>query len=182
MLILASILAIFVYGMIAATLGTILPDLSTRFGLTPRQNGTIAFAQALGLMIASLLVGPLMDNEGIKVGLVLGLALAAIALLTLPSSRSFGMIATILFVLGLGGGIIVTGANALASSVNEAHRGTTLNLVNLFFGSGRVRYSFHFRQFPGQEFGAPLLFHGRDYAGYPGRSRCHADAGSYRRA
>jgi fucose permease len=136
MLILASILGIFVYGMIAATLGTILPDLSTRFGLTPRQNGTIAFAQALGLMIASLLVGPLMDNEGIKVGLVLGLALAAIALLTLPSSRSFGMIATILFVLGLGGGIIVTGANALASSVNEAHRGTTLNLVNLFFGLG----------------------------------------------
>src|SRR5579862_3843582 len=110
MLILAAILAIFVYGMIAATLGTILPDLSTRFSLTPRQNGTIAFAQAVGLMLASLLVGPLMDNEGKKVGLILGLALAAIALLTLPNSRSYGMIAAILFVLGLGGGIIVTGA------------------------------------------------------------------------
>jgi fucose permease len=136
MLIFASILAIFVYGMIAATLGTILPDLSTRFGLTPRQNGTIAFAQALGLMLASLLVGPLMDNEGKKLGLVLGLALAAIALLTLPKSRGYAMITALLFVLGLGGGIIVTGANALASSVNEAHRGTTLNLVNLFFGLG----------------------------------------------
>lgn len=136
MLILASILAIFVYGMIAATLGTILPDLSVRFGLTPSQNGKIAFAQALGLMLASLLVGPLMDNQGQKVGLLLGLALAAMALLVLPKSRDFTMIATLLFVLGLGGGIIVTGANALASSVNEAHRGTTLNLVNLFFGLG----------------------------------------------
>lgn len=142
MLILASILAIFVYGMIAATLGTILPDLSTRFGLTPSQNGKIAFAQALGLMIASLLVGPLMDNEGQKIGLVLGLALAAIALFALPNSRSFGMIAALLFVLGLGGGIIVTGANALASSVNEAHRGTTLNLVNLFFGLGGLATPF----------------------------------------
>ena len=142
MLMLASILAIFVYGMIAATLGTILPDLSARFGLTPRQNGKIAFAQALGLMIASLLVGPLMDNEGKKVGLVLGLALAAIALFALPKSRSFGMIATLLFVLGLGGGVIVTGANALASSVNEAHRGTTLNLVNLFFGLGGLATPF----------------------------------------
>ncbi len=142
MLILASILAIFVYGMIAATLGTILPDLSTRFGLTPSQNGRIAFAQALGLMIASLLVGPLMDNEGKKIGLVLGLALAAVALLALPKSRSFTMIATLLFVLGLGGGIIVTGANALASSVNEAHRGTTLNLVNLFFGLGGLATPF----------------------------------------
>jgi fucose permease len=142
MLILASILAIFVYGMIAATLGTILPDLSVRFGLTPRQNGKIAFAQAMGLMIASLLVGPLMDNEGKKVGLLLGLALVAIALFALPQSRSLAMIATLLFVLGLGGGIIVTGANALASSVNEAHRATTLNLVNLFFGLGGLATPF----------------------------------------
>ena len=44
--------------------------------------------------------------------------------------------------LGTGGGIIVTGANALASSVNEAHRGTTLNLVNLFFGLGGLATPF----------------------------------------
>ena len=62
--ILAAILAIFVYGMTAAMLGTILPDLSARFRLTPRQNGTIAVAQALGLMVSSLGVGPLMDTQG----------------------------------------------------------------------------------------------------------------------
>jgi hypothetical protein len=45
--------------MIAAMLGTILPNLSDRFHLTPTQNGTIAFAQALGLIIASVGVGPL---------------------------------------------------------------------------------------------------------------------------
>ncbi len=142
MLILASILAIFAYGMIAATLGTILPDLSERFGLTPSQNGKIAFAQAIGLMIASLLVGPLMDNEGKKIGLVLGLALASVALLALPKSNGFAAITALLFMLGLGGGIIVTGANALASSVSEAHRGTTLNLVNLFFGLGGLATPF----------------------------------------
>ena len=64
MLILAAILAIFVYGMIAAMLGTILPDLSSRFHLSPKQNGTIAFAQAMGLIIASLSVGPLIDTQG----------------------------------------------------------------------------------------------------------------------
>ena len=142
MLVLASILAIFVYGMTAATLGTILPDLSERFGLTPSQNGQIAFAQALGLMIASLLVGPLLDNEGEKSGLLLGLTLVAMALFVLPRSRTFARIATLLFVLGLGGGVIVTGANALASSVNETHRATTLNLVNLFFGLGGLATPF----------------------------------------
>ena len=142
MLILASILAIFVYGMIAATLGTILPDLSKRFSLTPNQNGKIAFAQAIGLVIASLSVGPLIDNEGKKVGLILGLALAAIALSLLPKSAGFSTIALLLFVLGLGGGTIVTGANSLASSVNEVHRATTLNLVNLFFGLGGLATPF----------------------------------------
>jgi fucose permease len=142
MLVLASILAIFVYGMIAATLGATLPDLSARHGLTPSQNGTIAFAQAVGLMVASLLVGPFMDIEGEKAGLLLGLALAGAALFALPKSRTFAAIAALLFVLGLGGGIIVTGANALASSVSEAHRATTLNLVNLFFGLGALATPF----------------------------------------
>ena len=86
MLILAAVMAIFVYGMIAAMLGTILPGLSERFHLTSKQNGSIAFAQAVGLMIASVGVGPLIDDEGKKVGLILGLVLISIALLALPRS------------------------------------------------------------------------------------------------
>lgn len=136
MLIFAVILAIFVYGMIAATLGTILPNLSERFHLTPSQNGSIAFAQALGLILASLSVGPLLDAEGKKIGLVLGLALISIALLVLPRSRGHKSIAALLFLLGVGGGIVITGANALASDAGGAHRASILNLVNLFFGLG----------------------------------------------
>jgi fucose permease len=142
MLILAAILAIFVYGMIAAMLGTILPELSARFQLTPKQNGTIAFCQALGLIIASVSVGPLIDNEGKKVGMILGLFLITLALALLPRSTGYGTTATYLLLLGLGGGIIVTAANALASDVTPEHRGTTLNLLNLFFGLGGLATPF----------------------------------------
>jgi fucose permease len=141
-LIFAAILAIFVYGMIAAMLGTILPDLSDRFHLTPTQNGTIAFAQALGLMIASLAVGPLLDTEGDKIGLILGLVFIAIALFLLPRAGGYGSIVFLMFLLGIGGGIVVTGANALVSGVSEAHRATALNLVNLFFGLGGLATPF----------------------------------------
>src|ERR1700722_14687269 len=136
MLIFAAIVAIFVYGMTAALLGTILPDLLDRFHLTPSQNGTIAFAQALGLIIASLAVGPLLDNEGKKLGLILGLAFIAVALFAFPRSSGIRSIVFLLFLLGVGGGIVVTGANALVSDVSEAHRATALNMVNLFFGLG----------------------------------------------
>ena len=141
-LIFAAILAIFVYGMIAAMLGTILPDLSERFKLTPTQNGTIAFAQALGLMIASLAVGPLLDTQGDKIGLVLGLVCIAVALFALPRSGGYGTIVFLLFLLGIGGGIVVTGANALSSAASPEHRATALNLVNLFFGLGGLATPF----------------------------------------
>ena len=142
MLILAAILAIFVYGMLAAMLGTILPDLSKRFSLTPQQNGTIALFQAVGLMIASIAVGPLIDNQGKKTGLVLGLAIITMGLALLPRSRGFLTIAIDLFLLGLGGGIIVTAANALGSDATPDRRGTTLNLLNLFFGLGGLATPF----------------------------------------
>ncbi|MGH9632911.1 MAG: MFS transporter [Bryobacteraceae bacterium] len=142
MLIVAAIMAIFVYGMIAAMLGTILPDLSERFRLTPKQNGTIALSQALGLIIASVSVGPLIDLQGKKIGLVLGLGLITLALFLLPNSKSYKQIVAYLLLLGLGGGIIVTGANALVSDISPERRATTLNLLNLFFGLGGLATPF----------------------------------------
>ena len=142
MLIFAAIVAIFVYGMIAAMLGTILPELSDRFHLTPTQNGTIAFAQALGLIIASVGVGPLLDTGGKQIGIILGLAFIAVTLFALPRSPGFRSIVLLLFLLGVGAGIVVTGANALISDVSAAHRATALNLVNLFFGLGGLATPF----------------------------------------
>src|SRR5271165_3784832 len=119
MLILAASLAIFVYGMTAAMLGTILPDLSARFHLTPKQNGAIAFSQALGLILASIGVGPLIDYEGKKVGLVLGMALIVLATLLLPRSNGFRSIATHLFLLGTGGGAKAVGSGKKKGGEND---------------------------------------------------------------
>jgi fucose permease len=133
MLILAAILAILVYGIVAATWGTLNPTL----GFNDARNGNIALAQAIGLIIASVSVGPLIDKQGKKLSLIGGLALICISLYWLPSAGGdYTIVMICLAVLGLGGGIVVTGANALAADVNEARRGTTLNLLNLFFGLG----------------------------------------------
>ena len=142
MIIVAAILAIFVYGMVAAMLGTILPALSLQYDLTPAQNGYIALAQAVGLTIASVSVGPLIDNKGKKAGLLLGLALVAATLYVLPSSTGYAMILALLFILGVGGGIIVTGANTLVSDVGEKRRASLMNFLNLFFGLGGLATPF----------------------------------------
>jgi fucose permease len=131
-LVLAAVLAILAYGMIAAMLGTLLPG----FKMTPEQGGNVALAQAIGLIIASVSVGPLIDSRGKKTALLLGLSLAVIALFLLPVSGGYESTMALMFVLGLGGGMIVTGANALAGDINEVQRASTLNLLNMFFGLG----------------------------------------------
>lgn len=128
----AAILAIFVYGVIAAMLGVLLAS----FHLTPEENGNIALAQAIGMIIASLSAGPIIDRKGKKLALVTSLGLIAVSLFLLRSSTGYEQQMLWVFTLGLGGGILVTAANALAGDVNEERRSSTLNFLNLFFGLG----------------------------------------------
>ena len=133
MLILAAILGILIYGIVAATWGTFNPTL----GFTDAQIGTIATANAVGLVVASISVGPLIDLKGKKIALVGGLALISISFWLLPfAGGDFNLVLVALTLLGLGGGIVVTGANALVSDVSESRRGSMLNILNLFFGLG----------------------------------------------
>src|SRR5215472_3258986 len=126
MLILAAILGIFVYGVVAATWGNLNPTL----GFSDAQIATIAAWQAVGLVVGSLFVGPLIDLKGKKVALLGGLALICISLWSLPAAgHDYNTVLILLGILGLGGSIVVTGANALVSDVSESRRGTMLNLL-----------------------------------------------------
>lgn len=138
MLTLAAVLAIFVYGIIAAMLGTILPDISRRFKLTPKQNGTIAMAQAIGLMIGGFSVGPLTDIQGKKVGVLLSLGLIVLGLIGVRAAKSYGSVTAFMFALGCGGGALVTAANTLPPFIKFEGLTTAgiFNLLNLFFGLG----------------------------------------------
>ncbi|MBV9081747.1 MAG: MFS transporter [Acidobacteriaceae bacterium] len=134
MLILAAVLAILVYGLIAPMLGALLPT----YGLTGDQEGTLAMVQALGLVLASLAAGPVIDKRGNKSALVVGLLLVAGSLFAAPNAGSFAGLLAVYFILGIGGGIVVTGANALVGAVEPTRRGSALNFLNLFFGLGGI--------------------------------------------
>lgn len=134
MLILAATLAIFVYGLIAPILGALLPT----YQLTPEQQGTLALAQALGLVVASLSAGPVIDVKGNKLALLAGLSLIVISLVGAPNAGGYTGLLIVYFILGIGGGIVVTGANALVGAVDPTRRGSALNSLNLFFGLGGI--------------------------------------------
>jgi fucose permease len=137
-LIVSATLAVFVYGLIAPILGALLPS----YGLNPEQQGTLAMLQALGLVVASLSAGPIIDVKGNKSALVAGLALIVISLASAPNAGGYAGLLIVYFVLGVGGGTVVTGANALVGAVEPGRRGSALNFLNLFFGLGGIITTF----------------------------------------
>ncbi len=134
MLITAATLAIFVYGLIAPILGALLPT----YSLSPDQQGSLATAQALGLVVASLSAGPVIDRKGSKLALLTGLTLIVLSLIAAPNAGGYGGLLVVYFILGIGGGIVVTGANTLVGAVEPGRRGSALNFLNLFFGLGGI--------------------------------------------
>ncbi len=142
------ILAIYVYGSIAALLGTILPQLADKFGLDEAQLGYLALAQGLGLAIASVAIGPILDNRGKKAGVVAGLSGITLSLAGLASAGGYGALLVSMLLLGLAGGMLVTSLNALVSDVAEGRRSSTLNLLNIFFGLGGLGTPFFAANIP----------------------------------
>ena len=134
MLILAAILAIFVYGLIAPILGALLPT----YGLTAGQQGMLAMLYAIGLIIASLSAGPVIDLKGNKLALLSGLILIIASLVAAPNAGGYNGLLVVYLVLGLGGGVVVTGANSLVGAIEPTRRGSALNFLNLFFGLGGI--------------------------------------------
>jgi MFS transporter, FHS family, L-fucose permease len=99
-------------------------------------------AQGLGFVIASVLGGALMDRKGKKIGLLLGLGLVAAALFLLANAPGYTAIIVAMVGLGIGAGIILTGANALGSDVSESKRAAILNFLNIFVGLGGLATPF----------------------------------------
>ena len=62
----AAILAILVYGMISSVLGVLMDASFDTFPDDADQNGTLAAVKAIGLVLASLAIGPIIDLRGKK--------------------------------------------------------------------------------------------------------------------
>lgn len=136
MLLLVASVVIFIYGMLASILGTIVPTLASQLALTNAQIGSLALAQGIGLAATSVGAGVLMDRSGKKIGIVIGLFATIVGLLTLAHAATLTPALIAMAILGCGGSLVIVGANAIAAEVPDEKKGTTLNMLNVFVGLG----------------------------------------------
>lgn len=131
---------LFIYGIVLAVLGTVfgLPQMRERLHLDMAHQGHVFLLLYLGVFIANLLVGPIIDSLGHKWVMLASSVMVAGALIALAAAHSFATVVPAAVLLGFAGGGICTASNVLVSDLYTEGRGGMLNLVGVFFGIGAV--------------------------------------------
>jgi fucose permease len=127
---------LFVFGIAMAILGAILPILFERVEIDPSQAGSLFLLLNLGALIVTVGGGPAFDRFGFKIQLTACSLLTAVALFWLAQSESYESLASASFILGLGGGGLNIGTNALVSDLYPGRQSVALNRIGVFFGLG----------------------------------------------
>ena len=105
----------FVFGIVVALLGAVLPVVSARMALGLRDVGTLFLVMNAAMLVASLVVGPAMDRFGIKRPLVSGAVLVATGLLGMAWAPGLGTMSASLACVGFGGGALNASTNTLVA-------------------------------------------------------------------
>src|ERR1041385_7553423 len=136
----AAYAGIFVFGIVMAVLGAVLPSLSERLHIETAQIGTLFLVMNGGMLAASLVLGLAMDRFGMKLPLSAGALLVAAALLVTAGAVSFAGLMPALLLLGIGGAALNGGSNTLVADLHTdaKRKSAALNRLGIFFGFGAL--------------------------------------------
>ncbi|MGA2362265.1 MAG: MFS transporter [Candidatus Aminicenantales bacterium] len=132
----------FVFGIVMAVLGAILPSLFEKIGFSTGAAGNLFLTMNFAMLVMTIVFGPLVDRFGFKVLLIVCSLLVAASFLLLTMASTYGLVLIAAVVLGFGGGGLNGGTNALTSDINPAKRRAALNLLGIFFGFGALTIPF----------------------------------------
>jgi fucose permease len=127
------------FGVLGACLtlpGTLLPLLVDQFGIRLVEAGSMLALQPVAYLVAVIVAGRLINRFGIRAVLSVGLLTSAVGF------AGFGVMsvwlggAAMMFLTGLGFGVMEVGTNSLLIHVGGERRSNLLNFAHLFFGVG----------------------------------------------
>jgi fucose permease len=151
-------LGIFVYGLLSALPGSVLPTLErSRYLPDDGAVATFLLINAAGAVLAYLVSGPVIDRVGKKFALACGAALVvasmagfALAVANLSPSAALFSIFGCALVLGFGANALVAAGHALVAEVASLWRNAALNLLDICFGLGLAALPLFVQQLQGR--------------------------------
>ena len=129
-------LAFIVLGLITGVFGPTLPDLARNTQATLNQISIIFAARSIGYLAGSFLSGRLYDRVRGHWIIAAVLLATALAFVLIPVIPLLGLLAAVVFALGIAEGAIDVGGNALIVWVHHDRVGPFMNGLHFFFGIG----------------------------------------------
>ena len=126
-----------VAGMATTLLGPVLPALTQRWSMSDVVAGSLFTAQFLSAMTATLVAPAVAARIGARGALAAGFGLLSVGIVTIGlASHAIGVVATVVYGLGLGFVLPLTNIAVAAAQPDRA--ASALNLVNVSWGVGAV--------------------------------------------
>jgi fucose permease len=134
----------FVFGIVMALLGAILPALAGRLEFQVADIGTLFLVMNAAMLASSLVLGLAMDRFGMRPPLALGPLLVAAALALVARAAAFSGLLPAVLLLGIGGGALNGASNTLVADLHDdpARKNAALNRLGVFFGFGALLLPF----------------------------------------
>ena len=139
----AACFGLLIFGIVMAVLGAVLPSIIEKFDLDKIHAGSLFLLMTFGMLVGSMVFGPIVDRYGFKGLLIICAGIIAIGIQGIAFAPSMFLLRISILFIGLAGGAINGGTNALVSDISDERRGAGLAYLGAFFGIGA--------------FGVPLL-------------------------
>lgn len=126
------------FGIALISLGSVLPFLSAKFGLDLSSASTVVTFLPAGVLLGSVLFGPVVDRFGYKLLLIASSLLTIAGLSWIAFAGSLAAIRFAVFLTGFGGGILNGETNTIVSDISGDDRNSNLSFLAIFFGIGAL--------------------------------------------
>lgn len=127
------------FGVSMITLGSVLPELAERFSLSDEERTGLTTMLPGGILLGSLLFGPVVDRYGHKLLLILSCVLVMAGVAGLAWAPSTALLGVSIVAIGLGGGVLNGETNALVTELYDGpRRASRLSLLGMFYGAGAL--------------------------------------------
>lgn len=127
------------FGVSMITLGAILPELADKLSLTGLQKTSLVTFLPIGMLVGSLVFGPIVDRFGHKALLVPSCIVVWLGMLGLSYFESVALLQLSIIGIGFGGGILNGETNALVADISsEEEKGSRLSFLGMFYGLGAL--------------------------------------------
>jgi MFS transporter, FHS family, glucose/mannose:H+ symporter len=134
----AACIGMLIFGITIITLGSIANDLKEKFSLNNYASGTLFSILPIGLIIGSLIFGPVCDRYGYKHLLSIAMIGIFIGFEGIAYANDMTLLRLSILLFGISGGAVNGAMNAVVVDVSDEHKGPNLSILGIFFGLGAL--------------------------------------------